>query len=175
MWETWVPALGWEDPLEEGTATHSSIPAWKTPMDRGAWGAAVHGPQRVRHDWATTHINNIRQEEIFFGHAENEHLTSTTVTSGAGKNRQWLLETLRNSVRTYTALKHLPTGYGLTTKRKKVSLEGHTSGVDNGISVTNDTTQCWELTLVLQCSCLKKKKKHKLKLIMKQKIQPTQI
>ena len=36
MWETWVPSLGWEDPLEEGMATHSSIPAWRVPMDRGA-------------------------------------------------------------------------------------------------------------------------------------------
>ena len=34
---------GWEDPLEEGMATHSSILAWKIPMDRGAWRAAVHG------------------------------------------------------------------------------------------------------------------------------------
>ena len=29
MWETWVRSLGWEDPLEEHMATHSSIPAWK--------------------------------------------------------------------------------------------------------------------------------------------------
>ena len=28
MWETWVQSLGWEDPLEEGLATHSSISAW---------------------------------------------------------------------------------------------------------------------------------------------------
>ena len=35
--ETWVQSLGWEDPLEEGMATHSSIPAWRIPMDRGAW------------------------------------------------------------------------------------------------------------------------------------------
>ena len=33
----------WEDPLEEGTATHSSILAWRIPMDRGAWWAMVHG------------------------------------------------------------------------------------------------------------------------------------
>ena len=33
--------LGWEDPLEEGMATHSS--AWKTPMDREAWWTTVHG------------------------------------------------------------------------------------------------------------------------------------
>ena len=43
MQETWVPSLGWEDPLEEGMATHSSILAWRIPMDRGAWLATVHG------------------------------------------------------------------------------------------------------------------------------------
>ena len=31
MWETWVPSLGWEDPLEKGKATHSRILAWRTP------------------------------------------------------------------------------------------------------------------------------------------------
>ena len=34
--------LGWEDPLEKGMATHSSILAWGIPMDRGAWRATVH-------------------------------------------------------------------------------------------------------------------------------------
>ena len=29
--ETWVPSLGWEDPLEEGMATHSNILAWRIP------------------------------------------------------------------------------------------------------------------------------------------------
>ena len=43
IWETWVKFLGWEDPLEKGMATHSSILAWRTPMDRGAWRATVHG------------------------------------------------------------------------------------------------------------------------------------
>ena len=43
MRETWVPSLGWEDPLEEGMVTHSSILAWRIPMDRGAWSAIVHG------------------------------------------------------------------------------------------------------------------------------------
>ena len=43
MWETWVWSLGWEAPLEEVMATHSSIPAWRIPMDRGAGQATVHG------------------------------------------------------------------------------------------------------------------------------------
>ena len=43
MQETWVQFLGWEDPLEEGVATHSSILAWRISMDRGAWQATVHG------------------------------------------------------------------------------------------------------------------------------------
>ena len=36
MWETWVLSLGWEDPLEKGRATHSSILAWRIPMERVA-------------------------------------------------------------------------------------------------------------------------------------------
>ena len=43
MQETWVQSLDWEGLLEEGMATHSSILAWRIPMDRGAWWAAVHG------------------------------------------------------------------------------------------------------------------------------------
>ena len=41
-----IPGL--EDPLEECMATHSSILAWRIPMDRGAWRAVVHG---VRQSW----------------------------------------------------------------------------------------------------------------------------
>ncbi len=36
-------SLAQEDLQEEGMATHSSILAWRIPMDRGAWQAAVHG------------------------------------------------------------------------------------------------------------------------------------
>ena len=43
MQETWVLSLGWDDPLEEGMASHSSIIAWRILMDRGAWWATVHG------------------------------------------------------------------------------------------------------------------------------------
>ena len=43
MRETWVRSLGWEDPLEEGMAIHSSILAWRIPLDRGAWQATVDG------------------------------------------------------------------------------------------------------------------------------------
>ena len=43
MWETWVQFLGGEDSLEEDKATHSSILAWRIPMDKGAWWAIVHG------------------------------------------------------------------------------------------------------------------------------------
>ena len=43
MQETWVRFLGWEDPLEEGMATHSSILAWRIPINRGTWQATIHG------------------------------------------------------------------------------------------------------------------------------------
>ena len=43
MWEIWLRSLGWEEPLEEGMATHSSILSWRIPTDRGAWQATVRG------------------------------------------------------------------------------------------------------------------------------------
>ena len=49
MWESWVRSLGWEDPLEEGMATHSSVLAWKIPMDRGAWWANLLTPTISSH------------------------------------------------------------------------------------------------------------------------------
>ena len=42
MWKTWAQPLGKEDPLEESTATHSVILAWRIPTDREAWQAIVH-------------------------------------------------------------------------------------------------------------------------------------
>ena len=42
MQETWVLSQGWEDPLEEAMATHSSILGMENPMDRGVWWATVH-------------------------------------------------------------------------------------------------------------------------------------
>ena len=43
MLETQVWFLGQEDPVEKEMATHSSILAWRIPMDKGAWQATVHG------------------------------------------------------------------------------------------------------------------------------------
>ena len=42
MQENWVRILGWEDSLEEDMATHSSMLAWRIPMEGGAWRATVH-------------------------------------------------------------------------------------------------------------------------------------
>ena len=45
MQETWVGSLGWEDPLEEGIATHSSILAWRTPWTEEPGGLQSMGLQ----------------------------------------------------------------------------------------------------------------------------------
>ena len=45
MQETWVQSLGWEDPLEEGMATHSGILSWRIPMELQSMGL-----QRVGYD-----------------------------------------------------------------------------------------------------------------------------
>ena len=59
--ETWIKSLGWEDPLEEGMATHSSILAWRIPMDRGAWQTTVH---RDAKSW-TRLSNQVQQTHTY--------------------------------------------------------------------------------------------------------------
>ena len=61
-------SLGQEDPLEEATATHSSIFAWRIPMDRGAWWAADHG---VAKSWTrlkrlNTHTKSMSFSPLYF-------------------------------------------------------------------------------------------------------------
>ena len=51
--ETWVPSLGWEDPLEEEVATHSSVLAYKIPWKAEPCGLQSTGSQRVGHNWST--------------------------------------------------------------------------------------------------------------------------
>ena len=50
MWETWVQSLGWEDPLNKGTATRSSILAWRIPWTEEPCGIQSMGSQRIEHD-----------------------------------------------------------------------------------------------------------------------------
>ena len=55
MWETWVRSLGWEDLLEKGMATHSSILAWRIPWTEEPGVLQSMRLQRVGHDQATQH------------------------------------------------------------------------------------------------------------------------
>ena len=53
VWRTWVRSLGWEDPLEKGMATHSSILAWRIPWTEEPGRLPSMGSQKVGHDWVT--------------------------------------------------------------------------------------------------------------------------
>ena len=61
MQETWVQSLSQEDPWEKEMATHSSILAWRIPMDRGSWWATVHG---VAKSW--TRLTHTQQNILYF-------------------------------------------------------------------------------------------------------------
>ena len=66
MQETWVWSLSWEDPLEEGMATHSSIPAWRIPMDRGTWWAIVHTVTKSQTWLKPCSTHTVIWKDIFF-------------------------------------------------------------------------------------------------------------
>ena len=56
-WQWWIRSLGHDDPLEKGTATHSSILVWRIPWTEEPGRLESVGLQRVGHGWATnTHI-----------------------------------------------------------------------------------------------------------------------
>ena len=65
MQETWVWFLSQEDPLEEGMATISSIPAWRIPWTEEPRGLQSMGSQRIGHNWATkTHFFSPRHFKL---------------------------------------------------------------------------------------------------------------
>ena len=55
MQETWAQSLGWEKPLAEGMAAHSSILTWRIPMEEEPGGLQSMGSQRAGHHWTTKH------------------------------------------------------------------------------------------------------------------------
>ena len=57
--ETWVQSPGWEDPLEEGMATHSSILAWRIPWTEEPGGLQSMRLQRIRHNGVSKHSNSL--------------------------------------------------------------------------------------------------------------------
>ena len=91
MWETWVQSLGWEDPLGKGTATHSSILAWRVP-----WTEEPGGLQSMRlqesdtTERLSTH-HNIAKHTVGLKKMNNEQLLRISldvfrVASLTGKN-----------------------------------------------------------------------------------------
>ena len=65
MQETRVQSLGWEDPLEKGMATHSSVLAWRILWTEGPGGLQSMGLQRVKHNWATHTFLDATQTDKF--------------------------------------------------------------------------------------------------------------
>ena len=68
--ETWVRSLGWEDPLEEEMAAHSSVLTWRIPWTEEPGGLQSMGSQRVGHNWVTnthTHTHNLQLPWGFSG------------------------------------------------------------------------------------------------------------
>ena len=73
MQETYVQSLGQKDPLEKEMATQSTIPAWRIPVDRGAWRAIVYGVTEW-HNWVTKQ----QQMSNNWGEWKDKHFHSLT-------------------------------------------------------------------------------------------------
>ena len=78
MREIWVWSLGWEDPLEDNTASHSSILAWKIPWTEKPGGLQSTGSQRVRQDWSDLSHSYIFITVVLFLNLPNPMLYVTS-------------------------------------------------------------------------------------------------
>ena len=72
MWETWVQSLGWEDPLEKGKATHSSILVWRIP-----WTVWVHGVTKSQ-TWLSNFHFSLSLSNLY---SRQSHLFETSIPS----------------------------------------------------------------------------------------------
>ena len=76
MQETWVWSLGWEHPLEEEMATHSSILAWEIPWTEEPDRLQSMGSHRVGYDWVTEHVHmhySAGGQQVFVEKNEKEY------------------------------------------------------------------------------------------------------
>ena len=63
MWETWIRSLGWEDPLEKGKATYSSILAWRIPWTVHSMGLQRDMTERLSLAWSGgSHPSEVLQD-----------------------------------------------------------------------------------------------------------------
>ena len=110
MWETWVRSLGWQDPLEKETATHSTILAWRIPWTEDPGGLQSTRLQRVGHNWATSlhfftsHASKVILKilQVRFQQYENHELPDVQAgfRKGRGTRYQianicWIIEKVR--------------------------------------------------------------------------------
>ena len=90
MRESWVQSLDWEDPLEKGMVTHSSILAWRIPWMEESGTLQSMGLQRVRHDWATN-IHTYTHTPLYIPISNVRRIKEFKFTSGSLENWKKLI------------------------------------------------------------------------------------
>ena len=84
MQKPWVQSLGWEDPVEEGMATHSSILDWRIPWTEEPSGLPSIGLQRVRHDWSNSkHTHTHTHTHTVIAWASSRNRLKTLISPGS--------------------------------------------------------------------------------------------
>ena len=93
VWETWVRSLGWEDPLEKGTATHSTILAWRNPRieepDRLTGHGVAKSQTRVSNFRCSFSANNLRIKATELATTEVNLENTTQVKEARHKDGVW--------------------------------------------------------------------------------------
>ena len=93
-----IGSVPWEDPLKKEMATHSSILAWRNPMDRGAWWAAVIRSQRVRYNWSDLARTHAQLYENLYFDMKSPSQSDLFIFAPSSVTATWLLNIPRRNV-----------------------------------------------------------------------------
>ena len=89
--EMWVQFLGWEDPLEEEMATHSSILAWIIPWTEEPGGPRSMWSQTVGHNWLNTHSTSLHDSDAFVWSWQTTHIPPSGTILSLKVTGHWLM------------------------------------------------------------------------------------
>ena len=152
MWKIRVWSLDWDDPLEKGMATYSSILAWRIPWtEEQPGGLQSMGSQRVRHYWVTktnthTHTHTHTPTHTFSQARRSwPALKGRTVTVWKERDYWFSVHYYKIAIwkQVKSASQHHWAPIRLSSEVSKMSIRKHTSLPDGGHGLTQNRKMLW--------------------------------
>ena len=161
VWETWVPSLGREDPMEKGMGTHPSMLVWRIPWTEEPGGVQSLGSNRVRYDWVTNtntypvpiasvsqSVQSLSRVRVFATPWIAVRQASLSITNSRSllqlmPSSRWYHPAISSSVVPFSSCPHSLPASGSFPMSQLFTSGGQSTGVSASASVHPVNTQDW--------------------------------